>query len=725
MAEQKPSAPGVEANVERLAALVHDAWVEQRRKAGWQYGKVRNGSERITPSLVPYDQLSQDERELDRISVRATLNGLTGLGYRIVRDAVSGDDGSRERVLAQVQHLIALGRPLPAYDLTKRWLTEHPADPEFRLHNARALRRCGALQSALDVLDDLSDQPDGDGERRGLLAAVNKEMFSRFVRRGDSRAAEHLQRAQHLYQEVFDESQGVRYWHGINAATLAFLVGRESDARALAQRVWTACEAVEADSAGDYWWLATRAEAALVQGRFDVAAAGYRRALQTAVERIGDIASTRQNALLLLDAYGADEPDRQAVEQALRPPAVVVFAGPPIDRDGELKARFPATIESDVRSALAERLERLQAGFGFSGATPGAELLFVETMLERQPSVVNVVLPWPREQFIETHVRAAGSVWQERFGAMLGDGATAARVHHTVSASLGFGINSPVYEKFAQQLLAGLARIHAETLGTEVVAVVVSDGFPLEGTPGGHDLAELVARWETLGIRLSPDNVIDLNAILNRRGRRAPGWPFGAKPASSSPPASSVMAILFADVEDYSRIAEHRLPAFIEYFVGGIGSRLGLKPYKANNVRRVGDGLLMVFSNVRDAGLCALDLVEWSAEHSRPGADGESFWSRLGLPREMRIRVALHAGPVFECIDPLTHTPTFEGTHINYAARIEPVTPGNQVYASEAFAALAASWPAPCDDFACEYVGRTSLAKKTGEYPLYHVRRRA
>jgi class 3 adenylate cyclase len=149
-----------------------------------------------------------------------------------------------------------------------------------------------------------------------------------------------------------------------------------------------------------------------------------------------------------------------------------------------------------------------------------------------------------------------------------------------------------------------------------------------------------------------------------------------------------------------------------------------LRPYKPANVRRVGDGLLMVFSGVRDAGLCALELVEWASAHSEPAADGSTFWSRVGLPREIRIRIALHAGPVFECIDPLTHVPTFEGSHINYAARIEPVTPGNQVYASEAFAALAASWPAPCEEFVCEYVGRTSLAKKAGEYPLYHVRRR-
>jgi class 3 adenylate cyclase len=183
------------------------------------------------------------------------------------------------------------------------------------------------------------------------------------------------------------------------------------------------------------------------------------------------------------------------------------------------------------------------------------------------------------------------------------------------------------------------------------------------------------------------------------------------------------MTILFADVEDYSKIPERQLPQFIEYFVGGISSRMSLKPYRPVNIRRVGDGLLLVFANVRDAGLCALDLVEWATSHSQAAADGETFWSRVGLPREMRLRVALHAGPMFECVDPLTHAAAFEGAHINYAARIEPVTPGNQVYASEAFAALAASAPSRCEDFVCEYVGQTSLAKKFGEYPLYHVRR--
>jgi class 3 adenylate cyclase len=315
-------------------------------------------------------------------------------------------------------------------------------------------------------------------------------------------------------------------------------------------------------------------------------------------------------------------------------------------------------------------------------------------------------------------VRPCGEPWTQRFARLLGAGLQDPQVYHVVNATLGVGIEAALYERFAQQLMFGLARLQASELAASVVPLVVgSSSFPTS-------VDEVVEKWAEQGVKPGPEHVIDLAPLLPRRpsfaarAARAPG-----SGTTGSPAAFRVMAILFADVEDYSKIAEQKLPAFVEFFVGGIAARLGLRPYRPVNVRRVGDGLLMVFASVLDAALYALDLVEWTAANSEPAGDGETHWSRVGLPREIRVRVALHAGPVFECIDPLTHAASFEGAHVNYAARIEPVTPGGQVYASEAFAALAASWPKPCTEFVCEYVGRTSLAKRFGDYPLYHVRR--
>lgn len=61
------------------------------------------------------------------------------------------------------------------------------------------------------------------------------------------------------------------------------------------------------------------------------------------------------------------------------------------------------------------------------------------------------------------------------------------------------------------------------------------------------------------------------------------------------------------------------------------------------------------------------------------------------------------------------------GTHVSQAARIEPITPPGHVYASQAFAALAAA--EGVREFRCDYVGQTPLAKDHGIRPLYHVRR--
>ena len=62
------------------------------------------------------------------------------------------------------------------------------------------------------------------------------------------------------------------------------------------------------------------------------------------------------------------------------------------------------------------------------------------------------------------------------------------------------------------------------------------------------------------------------------------------------------------------------------------------------------------------------------------------------------------------------------GTHVSRAARIEPITPKGQVYASEVFAAIA--FAERVGEFTCEYVGQIGLAKEYGTYPTYHVRRR-
>lgn len=72
---------------ELLAENVHDAWANQRMQEGWQYGAQRNDEKKTHPSLVPYEMLSAQEKDYDRLTVTQTLKVILKMGYTISKDA--------------------------------------------------------------------------------------------------------------------------------------------------------------------------------------------------------------------------------------------------------------------------------------------------------------------------------------------------------------------------------------------------------------------------------------------------------------------------------------------------------------------------------------------------------------------------------------------------------------------------------------------------------------
>lgn len=71
--------------IEWLAVMEHDRWVAERRASGWTAGAVRDVERKITPYLVPWDQLSEEVREYDRDAVRAIPELLAEAGFEIHR----------------------------------------------------------------------------------------------------------------------------------------------------------------------------------------------------------------------------------------------------------------------------------------------------------------------------------------------------------------------------------------------------------------------------------------------------------------------------------------------------------------------------------------------------------------------------------------------------------------------------------------------------------------
>ena len=172
------------------------------------------------------------------------------------------------------------------------------------------------------------------------------------------------------------------------------------------------------------------------------------------------------------------------------------------------------------------------------------------------------------------------------------------------------------------------------------------------------------------------------------------------------------MAILFADLQGFSKLQEEQVPAYVRSFLKALAEavrRAGAVP----ELRNIwGDAVCFVFEDPLSAAECAIairDVVR------------STDWEAHGLPRGLTMRIGLHAGPVYRVHEPILDQTNFFGFHMNQAARIEPITSPGNVYASEAFASLLLSDSR--NTFDCRYVGIIVLPKEFGSYPIYHIKR--
>lgn len=72
--------------VEEMAKNVHEVWVQTRISQGWTYGEERNDAEKKHPCLVPYDELSEEEKTYDRNTSIETIKLILKLGFKITKE---------------------------------------------------------------------------------------------------------------------------------------------------------------------------------------------------------------------------------------------------------------------------------------------------------------------------------------------------------------------------------------------------------------------------------------------------------------------------------------------------------------------------------------------------------------------------------------------------------------------------------------------------------------
>ncbi|MCX5888027.1 MAG: RyR domain-containing protein, partial [Deltaproteobacteria bacterium] len=70
---------------ERLSSLEHERWMSEKLEGGWRYGEKRDDAQKIHPSLVPYENLSEPEKEKDRDTIRQIPEILSRIDFQVSR----------------------------------------------------------------------------------------------------------------------------------------------------------------------------------------------------------------------------------------------------------------------------------------------------------------------------------------------------------------------------------------------------------------------------------------------------------------------------------------------------------------------------------------------------------------------------------------------------------------------------------------------------------------
>lgn len=74
----------LESLVEEMAKNVHEVWAQTRISQGWSFGEERNDAAKKHPCLVPYEELSEEEKTYDRNTSVQTLKLILKLGFKII-----------------------------------------------------------------------------------------------------------------------------------------------------------------------------------------------------------------------------------------------------------------------------------------------------------------------------------------------------------------------------------------------------------------------------------------------------------------------------------------------------------------------------------------------------------------------------------------------------------------------------------------------------------------
>jgi len=563
-------------------------------------------------------------------------------------------------VLAQAKAAIQKGNELLANDILYRALQSGLKHPDLSYLRVQSLASIGSSDLALREYAELAPAPSAQDERWITLRARIQKDFG--LRSGCS--GFFLESAEHYLDAWlrFGSSYSV-----INAASMYALGHNWQRARELAKKALNIT--VNEESTGTenaYFIAATSAEAALILGDLAAVHCQLTKANQCEVGLVHRRRTLRQ----LQRLCAALDISSELLAPLKLPPLIV------------LRRLTPTTLDLS-EAAWKSLLSTLPANASiYLGLIDDFDLALAERLLQ-SGHTLSLVLPYPPQRWLDPASTGWSIDWNQRLERCL---TQASHVH----VELGFLQHELEWAASnVTERVLGLALLSAYRAGGSLHIIDIDTQQPV---PSFNTRASLMA-GETITQKTSVRLHAEASAVAAPRGRRMVG-------------------LIFADFVGFQRIEDTLLPQFwggpmqaIAQFLAHYGDRVLHK-------NTWGDGLHVVTEDANTAASIMADIQHYMAL--------QEF--KLNSPlAPLTLRIAGHYAPAYEGFDTIQGTGIYFGTQLSLAARIEPVTPPGQIYATEAFATRLIIENA--SQFALEYAGEIELAKRFGPYRLYSLRR--
>jgi len=607
-------------------------------------------------------------------------------------------------VETSVRTALAEGRAFAAYDLASKGLTAGSQADLLHLLAATALVRSGAVEAARDELARTeiahSTAKNLDPQsNEGLLLAEVLEEFWQATGQEDDRL-----RALEIRQHRANSNPGFA-----DMARAALLTQAGDDRTDVEKLAHAALKRAVTEPGGEVEQVLDLVELALIIGD-DTAAAQH---LGLVSQLVADSLLKRAQCRRRLDALALQgiAVDPSLVE-LFDPPVLVVFAGTRL-RLGE-DVGFPAGREQPLAAAIADVLDQLKPAVAYGSAAAGSDLIFCEALLN-SGTELNIILPFQRDSFRDRFVAPHGADWLKRYDHVLASAASVTEVcqeHY-------FGDDALL--RFGNQVIDGTARLRGAALSSPPYLVAVWD-YLAEPSPGSPN--DFIDHWgDPARLRLIGLDELEQQTDDPQEPDAAP-----SEPATTHDPDfgdQRVASMLFADVVGFSKLSDDQLPLFWR-FMKAVSVHMGTDAPAPRMINSWGDAIVTDHDRAMDAADYATALGNAVA-----AIDSRNF----GLPERLKLRIGLHAGPIFEGDHPLTGQRVIYGGNVNRAARIEPITVPGRTYASEQFVAVLTAEESELHAeaqlagqnyrprFRCIYRGQLELPKAYGTQAVYEVER--